>query len=75
MFSSKINIFRLCKDFIDANCDSSFLRENENAFNGFTTYLNKDENNNFIEIDKLHKKYFSKKKILNKADFNKQLKI
>jgi len=51
MFSSKINIFRLCKNFIDSDCDSSFIRDNENIFNGFTTFLNTDESNNFIISD------------------------
>lgn len=51
MFSSKINIFKLCKDFIDANCDSSLLRENENNLKEFTSFLIKDENNNFIISD------------------------
>ena len=30
---------------------------------------------NFIAIEKLYKKYFSKKKIFNKADFSKMLKL
>jgi len=52
MFSSKINIFKLCRDFIIANCETSSLGESVNNSKAFTSFLIKDENNNFIITDK-----------------------
>lgn len=51
MFSEKINIFNLCKEYLALNCYSSGLREKENALAPFTVYLTKDENNNYSLSD------------------------
>lgn len=69
MFSRKINIFRLCRDFIDADCDTNLFRENENNLRGFNSYLIKDENNNFI----ISENEFSIKCILEENFINKFL--
>lgn len=51
MFSGKINIFKICKEFINSNCDSSRLREDENTLKPFSAFLIKDENNNYMISD------------------------
>ena len=51
MFSDKINIFKACKEFIESECDSNRLRQDENNLKSFTTYLIKNENNNYSISD------------------------
>lgn len=51
MFTAKINIFMLCKEFLEVNCDSNRLKEKENILLPFSTNLTKDENNNYSISD------------------------
>jgi hypothetical protein len=51
MFSGNINIFNLCKEFLELNCDSNRLKETENALKPFTILLSEDENNNYRVSD------------------------
>jgi hypothetical protein len=47
MFSPNFEIFKLCKGYLELNCDTIRLREKENSLAPFTVYLTKDENNNY----------------------------
>lgn len=51
MFSSQIDILKLCKNYIEANFDSRVLRNNENNLKNFSSYLIRDDNDNYIISD------------------------
>jgi len=51
MFSNKFSIFKICKDFIESNCDSNRISDDEKNLQSFSTFLLKDKHDNFCFSD------------------------
>lgn len=51
MFSNKINIFKICKDFIESNCDSNRISDDEKNLKSFSTFFIKDKHDYFYISD------------------------